>query len=213
MKRFVRRERCPTCGVEVGITRGELERRIAQCGCGARLALEVRDGGDGGPHRAMQKLEARPLMAGPPTGRIVESLGPVPSLVINQERGRRRFESMATVALGAAVVVLAASFNTTGGMIAALLYLLAATWDLLRRERLRVVDGVLEHRGTVGAARVALADIDRVEVISYHVLVRRRDGETLRLLDEQLGLDDAAREWIAAWIRDAVRGSRAPRDP
>lgn len=202
-RRAIRRETCPTCGVEVGVTRGELRRRIVQCVCGARFALDVQ-GGDADPHRAMLRVSPRVLMAGPPTGRIEESLGPVPTLLIRQERGKRRAESVVLIPLGVGILVATAVFHSVVGLLFGAVYLSAVLWELLGRERLRIVDGFLEHRGA-GTQRVPLADIDVVEVVPRHVLVRRRDGTTLRLLDEPLNQSDAAREWIAAWIREHAR--------
>lgn len=78
-RRVVRRERCPTCGEEVAITRAELRAGVAHCACGVDLAIAVHATGDG-PTRSSPVIDPRPMLGAPPTPRIVEKLRGEPTL-------------------------------------------------------------------------------------------------------------------------------------
>jgi hypothetical protein len=199
-RRYVRRASCPTCGVEVGITRGELHRRIVQCVCGARFALDVEDAG-AGPHREMERLGSRVLMAGPPTARIEERLGPVPTLIIRQERGEQRRGYLLLLTGGLVVLGAAAAYGSPLSVLFVAAYVAATIYLLANRERVRVVDGVLEH----GRERVPLDAIVDVRIDGPQVVVDGRGGERLRLLDADMDHAAATREWVVAWIREQMR--------
>jgi hypothetical protein len=210
--RIVRREVCPRCHAETGLTRAELEHQVGTCAsCGARLSVKLLTAGSA--LRASEHVELSLIGAGPPSTRIEEHLGAEPSLTVRAATGALAARSVAAaatlLALFVAIVFLAPRLHPLIVILGvlAVLAMRAVLSRGLSHEQLRIRGDLLEHRSLAGVWTSAPAR--RLEGVFVDgdgwLCLGDRDGVALRLLDPRLGHDRDARVWIHRWIEERLR--------
>jgi hypothetical protein len=209
-RRVVLRERCAACAAEIGLTRAELDHGSARCGaCGERMAVKLLGSGHS-PLRAADHVELRVIGPGPPTGRIIETLGAIPALEIRTGRDDERSSPAAAAALtfvlaGAIALGIVSPWLALLPLPIILGLLWMVTMPSLGRERLRVVNDALEHQRRLAPwarTRVPLAEIANVVDDGSRLAIVDGAVQTRMVVFDSAPHGPEARAWVKQWILD-----------
>jgi hypothetical protein len=200
--KVVRRIPCPACTQELDVTRGELRVGVAHCVCGAQVALDAEQVG-AGPGRAMQVLQPRALLGGPPTERIVPRVAPHPTLLFPDAGLSPSSIVMGVAVLACIPIALLIPWWFAAALVVLLVLGLPRLLAPLRsRERLEIAGGSVTYRSRAGVVTAFPLETLDFTVSGARLLLRGKHA-SVEVGSRLERVAEAA--WVAAWLRENTR--------